>query len=75
VPINDHDGRSPPRHARFAQEGPRSRMSVQELTDRVRRGTYEVDETEVADAMLRRPGVRRLLLGAGPSDGVLEPGE
>ena len=48
-------------------------MSVQELTDRVRRGTYEVDETKVAAAMIRRPGVRRLLLGAGPSEGVLEP--
>ena len=50
-------------------------MSVQELTDRVRRGTYEVDETKVADAMLRRPGLRRLLLMERRSDDVLEPGE
>ena len=50
-------------------------MSVQELTERIRQGTYEVDAAKVADAMLRRPGARRLLLGVHPSDDVLEAGD
>ena len=50
-------------------------MSVSELTERIRQGTYEVDATRVADAMLRRPGARRLLLGARRSDDVLEAGD
>ena len=49
--------------------------AVPELGERIRRGTYEVDPTQVAEAMLRRPGVRRLLLGADPSDEVLEAGD
>jgi hypothetical protein len=74
MPIDDHDahaGSRPERHL----EDRRSGMSVQELTERVRRGTYEVDATEVAVAMLRRPGLRRLLLGEESSDDVLEPGD
>jgi hypothetical protein len=47
-------------------------MSVQELSERIRHGAYEVDPARVADAMLRRPGLRRLLLGAGPSEEMLE---
>jgi hypothetical protein len=54
------------------KRGP-SGMSMHELSERIRRGTYEIDPTQVADAMLQRPGVRRLLLGGDASDEVLEP--
>jgi hypothetical protein len=37
---------------------------VEELTRRVRRGDYPVDAGAVADAMLRRRGMRKLLLDA-----------
>ena len=50
-------------------------MTLEELAAQVREGAYEVDEREVADAMLRRPGMRRLLLGGGSSDEVLEAGD
>jgi hypothetical protein len=38
---------------------------VEELARRVRRGDYPVDAGAVAEAMLRRRGVRKLLLDAG----------
>jgi Anti-sigma-28 factor, FlgM len=74
MPIEDHDphaGSDPAART----ENRRSRMSAQELSERIRRGAYEVDPSLVADAMLRRPGVRRLLLGETRSDEVLEAGD
>jgi anti-sigma-28 factor FlgM len=50
-------------------------MSIHELSERIQQGTYEVDPGKVADAILRRPGVRRLLLGSERSHQVLEPGD
>jgi Anti-sigma-28 factor, FlgM len=50
-------------------------MSAHEISERISGGTYEIDPAKVADAMLRRPGVRRLLLGRAASDDVLEPGD
>ena len=74
MPIHDYDGRSDEdRPSRMTERTPR--MSVQELTQTVRRGAYEVDPAAVASAMLLRPGVRRLLLGDAASDEVLEAGD
>ena len=72
MPIHDYNAGQDAHHR--PHEGT-PRMNVQELTHRVRGGTYEVDPTEVAAAMLLRPGVRRLLLGDPASDEVLEAGD
>jgi hypothetical protein len=74
MPIRDHNGQAGKRPAgRMENRG--SRMTAQELRERIRCGTYQVDAGRVADAMLRRRGVRRLLLGGRSSDDVLEPGD
>ena len=43
-------------------------MRIADIRERVQTDRYEIDAHDIASAMLRRPGVLRLLLGEGHRD-------